>query len=320
MQPWGGQERRCPHRGGDPRMDVLLGGGGGTLSLYACPGGGCKGLRKVGQGAPGELLGTPWLCSPPHGSVSPHLWPCPHPWLCPTLGCGLRVPLRVFHASPPTPSLSWGAVVSPQGRGCSPACFGDLCMVLGGFHAWEQSQNCRIVVGRDHKDHPVPTPLRGGEGCGWGCPRVLPRPHGGVPVSLGSWCCSPGVARGGGRAAAPLGEKLHPRGPICAHLRAGGPCRAPRICPNFGVGASLPVTDAPPPLGTALDSLWELGTRFLQGKTGAGCKQLLNFCISVLCGALRGRGAEIQTQQWCGEPEACLGDACVQAARVCRAN
>lgn len=268
---WGAQicfgvvPEECERKQGGVGTEEIWGGAGGAWGA---------------AGHPGVVL------PPPHGSVSPHLWPCPHPWWCPPLGCGLRVPLREGLSRVPTHPqfVLGGAVVSPRGRSCSPVCFGDLCMVLGGFHAWEQSQTCRIVVGRDHEDHPVPTPLRGGEGCGWGCPRVLPRPHGGVPVSLGSRCCSPGVARGGGRAAAPRGENFILGGPVCAHLRAGGPCRAPRICPNFGVGASLPVTDAPPPFGTALDSLWELGTRFLQGKTGVGCRQLLNFCLSVLCG------------------------------------
>lgn len=77
-----------------------------------------------GQGAPGELLGTPGLCSPP-----PMV-------LCP-LTCG-RVPTRggvprwgvvsvfpsgrVFHASPPTPSLSWGGLWCPHGAGAAPLC------------------------------------------------------------------------------------------------------------------------------------------------------------------------------------------------------
>lgn len=75
-----------------------------------------------GQGAPGELLGTPWLCS------SPLMVLCP--LTCgrvPTRGCfphrgvvSVFPPGRVFHASPPTPGLSWGGLWRPHGAGAAP--------------------------------------------------------------------------------------------------------------------------------------------------------------------------------------------------------
>lgn len=180
------------------------------------------------------------------------LWPRPHPWWCPTLGCGLRVPLREGLSHVPTyPQFVLGGCGVPTGQGLLPCVFwGPLCG-FGGCCAWEQFQNCRTgwkgPQGSSSPDpteggglrvglSPAPELIHGGRlspcpsPSPWGCPRVL-----GLLVLFSR------RGQGRGPCGCPPGGELHPRGPVCVHLRAGVPCVAPRSAVHAEPPGSAPI-------------------------------------------------------------------------------
>lgn len=110
-----------PQGGGDPRMDVLLGGGGEHGPCMRVRGG-LQGSEKGGAGSAWGAAGHPMVVSPPLMVLCPLT--CGR---VPTRGCvphrgvvSVFPPGRVFHASPPTPGLSWGGLWRPHGAGAAP--------------------------------------------------------------------------------------------------------------------------------------------------------------------------------------------------------